>query len=318
MRDHILLKELSQARLAAGWSRATLARRCGVTTQTIKRLEGGIGSVPTLVAVMAALDFQLIGVGPGATLPDQLRRRRQKLGLSLHQLATRTSLSRATISSLERGGGSVRSLLRLLEVIAPKARRRAPERAYWGQGDKIDRDSRFTPPEFLESIYDAFGEIDLDPCAHPMSPVIARRRIMTCEGGDGLRDDWSGRLAFVNPPFSELLVWLRRAYAEWEAGHVETVVCLVPVRTDSSWFHSTLSAVADIFLLQGRVRFLDTIGGKQHTPFSLMLLTLGATDAQKARYAELVSGLWVIRASQGGMRTDGDQAAAREMPRLEN
>jgi transcriptional regulator with XRE-family HTH domain len=284
---------LRRARLAAGWSQRTLAQRIGCHTQKIKRLENGVGSVPTLVAVMEALDFRLTGVDPGKTLPQQLRHRRRKRSLSMDQVAARTGLSRTTIAAVERGGGSVTSLLRLLEMLAPKARRRAPERAYWGTGDKEDRDSRFTPADFLDNIYAAFGEVDLDPCAHRLSPVIAHRRIVLADGGDGLRDDWSGRLAFVNPPFSALLKWLRRAHDQWQAGHVETVVCLVPVRTDSAWFHETLSADADIYLLQGRVRFLDARGKGQHTPFSLMVLTLGASAEQKARYAELVPGLWM-------------------------
>jgi transcriptional regulator with XRE-family HTH domain len=273
-----------------------LAARINVEPQVVKRLEAGIGSVATLVAVKTALDFQLNGIGPGRTLGDQLQGRRLRKGVSLEALARRAKLSRATIASLEQGKGSVRSLLRLLAVIAPNARRRAKERAFWGAGDKFDRDSRFTPPDFLEHIYTAFGEIDLDPCAHLLSPVIAGRRIILSEGGDGLVDDWSGRLAFMNPPFSELLIWLKRAFAQWQAGHVETVVCLVPVRSDSAWFHETLSPVADIYLLQGRVRFLDSEGKGQPTPFSLMLLTLGASTEQRMRFASLVPGFWMTRA----------------------
>lgn len=244
---------------------------------------------------MTALDFHLIGLGPGRTLPEQLRTRRRKRSISLDEIALRARLSRTTVASLERGGGSVASLLSLLAVLAPRARRRAPERSYWGQGDKDDRDSRFTPPDFMDGIYTAFGEIDLDPCANLLSPVIAHRRILLSEGGDGLTDEWSGRLAFVNPPFSELLKWLRRAHDQWRTGMVETVVCLVPVRTDSAWFHNTLSADADIYLLQGRVRFLDSQGKGQHTPFSLMLVALGATGEEKARYEQLVPGYWLAR-----------------------
>jgi len=290
-----LIEELKLARRSAGWSQRTLAERIGADAQTIKRLEQGIGSVPTMIAVMTALDFRLTGLGPGMTLPEQLRNCRRKQSLSLDQLAARAGLSRATLASLERGGGSVASLLRLLAVIAPKARRRAPERSYWGHGDKSDRDSRFTPADFMADIYAAFGEIDLDPCAHLLSPVVARRRILLSEGGDGLVDEWSGRVAFVNPPFSELLKWLRRAHEQWQAGTVETVVCLVPVRTDSAWFHDTLSPDADIYLLRGRVRFLDARGKGQHTPFSLMVVTLGPTHEQKQRYAELVPGFWLKR-----------------------
>jgi transcriptional regulator with XRE-family HTH domain len=222
--------------------------------------------------MMAALDFQIVGLGPGQSLGEQLRGCRQKKGFSLELAAKRAGLSRATVANLERGGGSVRIFLQLLVVIAPQARRRAPERAYWGAGDKADRDSRFTPHDFMQHIYTAFGKIDLDPCAHELSPVIARRRIMLSDGGDGLVDEWSGELAFMNPPFSGLLVWLKRAHNQWETGNVNRVVCLVPVRSDSSWFHDTLSTVADIYLLQGRVRFLDTLGKGQPTPFSLMLV----------------------------------------------
>lgn len=290
-----MIEEMREARRAAGWSQQTLAKRLGVDSQSIKRLEKGVGSVRTLVMAMTALDFRLTGLGAGKTLHQQLRATRQRRSISLAELAARTGLSKTTIASLERGDGSVASLLRLLAVLAPRVRRRAPERAYWGQDQKDDRDSRFTPGDFMANIYEAFGDIDIDPCANAASPVIARRRILLDEGGDGLVDDWSGELAFVNPPFSELLKWLRRAHDQWRAGNVKTVVCLVPVRTDSRWFHDTLSADADIYLLQGRVKFLDVSGKAQHTPFSLMLVTLGATPRQKQRYAGLVSGFWLAR-----------------------
>lgn len=290
-----MIEELRLARRSAGWSQGTLADRIGVDAQAIKRLEKGVGSVPTLLAAMKALDFRLTGLGPGTALPEQLRDRRHKRSLSLDQLASRTKLARGTIVSLERGGGSVASLLRLLAVLAPNVRRRAPERAFWGQGDKDDRDSRFTPVDFMANIYAAFGEVDLEPCGHILSPVIAHRRIVVSQGGDGLVDDWSGRLVFLNPPYSALLTWLRRAHDQWHAGKVETVVCLVPVRTDSPTFHDTLSADADIFFLRGRVRFLNSQGKGQHTPFSLMVLALGATADQKEKYAELAPGFWQER-----------------------
>ena len=290
-----MIEELKAARRSAGWSQRTLAERIGVDAQTIKRLENGVGSVATLVTVLAALDFQLTGLPPGRTMAARLQAGRHRRSLSLDKVAARAGMSRVTISNLESGGGSVASLLRMLQVVAPNIRRRAPERAYWGEGDKEDRDSRFTPPEFMANIYAAFGEVDLDPCAHLLSPVVAHRRILKSEGGDGLVEAWSGRLAFVNPPFSELLIWLQRAYDQWRAGKVETVVCLVPVRTDSTWFQTTLSAVAEMYPLRGRVRFLDSKGRKQSTPFSLMVLTLGATEEQQARYAEIVPGYWLMR-----------------------
>jgi len=288
-----LLEELREARRSSGWSQRTLANRLGVDAQTIKRMEKGVGSLATLVAAMSALDFRLTGLGSGKTLPEQLTARRRERSLSLEKTATKTGLSRRTIASLERGGGSIASALRLLAVLAPNARRRAPERSYWGQGDKEDRDSRFTPSDFMDCIYAAFGAIDLDPCANLLSPVVARRRILLSEGGDGLVEEWSGDVAFVNPPFSALLKWLRRAHDQWRAGNVKTVVCLVPVRTDSAWFQETLVSDAEIYLLKGRVRFLNAQGKGQHTPFSLMMLTLGASTESKACLAEMIPGRWM-------------------------
>lgn len=289
----MLVTALIDARRSIGISQTALAARIGVAPLRIKRLERGIGSVATLTAAMAAVDFRLTGLAPGKDLGAQLRACRLRRGLTVVEVAARAKLSRTTIVSLERGGGSIASLRRLMAVVAPKARRRAQERAYWGEGDKADRDVRFTPPEFLAKVQDAFDPIDLDPCGHRLSPVAAKRRILLEEGGDGLVDDWSGRLAFVNPPFSEMLRWLRRAHDQWSCGNIDSVVCLVPARTDARWFHEVLSVDADIFFLQGRVRFADIRGKSQHTPFALMLVALGTSPEQQARWSAVAEGFWL-------------------------
>jgi transcriptional regulator with XRE-family HTH domain len=289
----MLIAALVEARRSSGVSQNALATRIGVPPQKIKRLERGVGSAETLAAAMVATDFRLTGLGPGKTLAAQLRACRRRRGWTMEEAALRAKLSRTTLAGLERGGGSVASLRRLLAVLAPQARRRAKERAFWGEGDKADRDVRFTPAAFLAKIHDAFGPIDLDPCGHRLSPVVAKRRILLEEGGDGFVDDWSGGLAFVNPPFSEMLRWLKRAHDQWSRGNVGSVVCLVPARTDARWFHDTLRLAADIFFLQGRVPFADIRGKSQHTPFALMLVALGTSPGQRARWAEIAEGFWL-------------------------
>lgn len=297
-------------------SQTALAARIGVPLQKIKRLERGVGSVETLAAVMTATDFRLTGLGPGNTLGEKLRASRLRRGWTLEKAASRARMSRTTLAGLERGDGSFASLLRLLTVIAPKARRRAMERAHWGEGDKADRDVRFTPPEFLAKINDAFGAIDIDPCGHALSPVVAKRRILLEEGGDGFVDDWSGGLVFVNPPFSETLRWLKRAHDQWSRGNVGSVVCLVPARTDSRWFHETLTVEADIFLLLGRLPFADIRGRSQHTPHSLMLVAFGSSTEQRARWAEIAEGYWMARSRGSASLPDRpvvDDDAARDI-----
>lgn len=312
----MLIAALVEARRSSGVSQTTIAARLGVPLQKIKRLERGVGSVETLAAVMSALDFRLTGLGPGDTFGAKLRASRLRRGWTLEKAASRAGISRTTLAGLERGGGSVASLLRLLTVIAPKARRRAMERAHWGEGDKADRDVRFTPPEFLAKVHHAFGAIDLDPCGHALSPVVAKRRILLEEGGDGFVDDWSGGLAFVNPPFSQTLRWLKRAHQQWSCGNVGSIVCLVPARTDSRWFHETLTVEADIFLLLGRVRFADVRGRSQHTPFSLMLVAFGTSAEQRARWAENAEGAWLARSGGFASLPDRpvvDDDAARDI-----
>jgi hypothetical protein len=151
----------------------------------------------------------------------------------------------------------------------------------------------------MAHIYEAFGPVDLDPCAHEYSPVVASRYIRLSDGGDGLAEPWTGNLVYVNPPYSRLLVWLRRAHDQWRAGNARTILCLVPVRTDSALFQEVLSLDADIYLLKGRVPFLDTKGRAQHTPFLLMLVALGTTLGQRARFAQMVPGIWMARSADG-------------------
>ena len=88
---HILLNELHGARRPSGLTRSALGARVDADAQTIKRLEAGIGTVGTLIAVMAALDFHLTGIGPRASLPEQLRKRRLKLSLSPARMALRAN-----------------------------------------------------------------------------------------------------------------------------------------------------------------------------------------------------------------------------------
>jgi transcriptional regulator with XRE-family HTH domain len=304
-RRQILIQQLKAARRSSGLTQQELAARLGIDPQAVGRMERGVGSVGTLVRAMRVLDFRLAGVGRGSTLPEQLRANRLGRSLSLREASVRAGMSRTTLAGIERGDGTIASLLRLVAALAPRARRRAQERVYWGEGDKRDRDSRFTPADFMSHIHAAFGEVDLDPCGHRLSPVVARRRILLDEGGDGLVEDWSARLVFVNPPFSELTRWLERAHGEWRVGRAGTVVCLVPVRTDSALFHDRLSSDADIYLLRGRVRFLDPQGKAQPTPFSLMLMTFGSDPIQRNTLAASLPGLWLTRKEDHGRGRSG-------------
>jgi site-specific DNA-methyltransferase (adenine-specific) len=66
----------------------------------------------------------------------------------------------------------------------------------------------------------------------------------------------------MNPPYGRSIkLWLAKASREAAAG--ATVVCLLPARTDTTWWHEYCSA-AEVRFLRGRIRF----GGcKSGAPF---------------------------------------------------
>jgi transcriptional regulator with XRE-family HTH domain len=280
-----LLRELQKARSEKGLSQSVLADRIGVPRLTITRLEAGSGSIQTLLAVMAALEFRISGVARGSTLPQQIRARRERFKLTRDDVASRTGLDPRTIEAVEQGRGTVRSLLALLNEIAPRAKKSDPPRASWAYDPRglEERDKRFTPGWFLAHIVEAFGSIDLDPCAHPNSAVRACRRIILPE--NGLTASWHGHgLTYINPPFSGVAKWMARAADAWDNREVQKIVMLVPGRTDSPVFQQRISRNADVLFLAGRMRFESPEGLAWAAPFSLMVAVWGAADSEIERF----------------------------------
>lgn len=69
----------------------------------------------------------------------------------------------------------------------------------------------------------------------------------------------------MNPPYGrEIGKWVRKAY---ESGAL--VVCLLPARTDTSYFHDYILGKAAIRFIRGRLRFE---GGKYPAPFPSMIV----------------------------------------------
>ncbi len=74
---------------------------------------------------------------------------------------------------------------------------------------------------------------DLDVCATGENAKCDR--FFTRED-DGLAQAWTGRV-WMNPPYGRMIgEWMRKA---WESSQTtaELVVCLVPARTDTRWWH---------------------------------------------------------------------------------
>ena len=73
----------------------------------------------------------------------------------------------------------------------------------------------------------------------------------------------------MNPPYGrEIGHWIEKAYREREA----LVVCLIPARTDTKYWHEYCMKANEIRFISGRVKFGD---GCQPAPFPSCLVVFG-------------------------------------------
>lgn len=84
---------------------------------------------------------------------------------------------------------------------------------------------------------------------------------------DALKIDWNhnsrGRPIWLNPPYGRTIKdWMRKAHSVAQAGG--TVVCLVPARTDTAWWHDYCINAYEIRYIRGRLKFG---GQKNSAPF---------------------------------------------------
>jgi len=104
-----------------------------------------------------------------------------------------------------------------------------------------------TPKEVYDDLNARFN-FNFDPC--PLGGGI-----------DGLNIYW-GERNFVNPPYSQLRAWCKKAYEESLKGKL--VVMLIPSRTDTKAWHDYCMKADEIEFIKGRLKFG---GAKNSAPF---------------------------------------------------
>lgn len=98
-----------------------------------------------------------------------------------------------------------------------------------------------TPASLFDPLNAEFG-FTLDVCATAENSKC--KHFFTVQG-DALSMRWAG-VCWMNPPFGSQGKWVRKAYLEAHLG--ATVVCLLPARTNTGWWHD--------YCLNGEVRFI--------------------------------------------------------------
>lgn len=96
---------------------------------------------------------------------------------------------------------------------------------------------------------------------------------------DGLQQEWQG-VCWMNPPYGRVIgEWVKKAYESSLKG--ATVVCLLPARTDTKWWHEYCMK-GEIRLVKGRLKFGD---GKNSAPFPSAVVIFGSKAKQNSLIA---------------------------------
>jgi phage N-6-adenine-methyltransferase len=135
--------------------------------------------------------------------------------------------------------------------------------AFHQPGGQSDSDEWATPADFFGR-YDRLYRFTLDVCATPENARCAR---FFTKQENGLQQTWAPERCWMNPPYSDVKAWMHKAYQESRDGAL--VVCLLPSRTGTFWFHE-YAAKGQIEFLRGRLKF----GGSDlNAPFESMVVT---------------------------------------------
>jgi transcriptional regulator with XRE-family HTH domain len=174
-----------EARRAEGMTQLTLAIAAGFGLAAVRGVEGGIGRITSLNAVLRALGLEIRGrnlmaghVGPALALA----RKRRKV--SRRQLARALNVSRNTLASVESGGGSMAELESYGAAVGAGlylAKVGEAKPFFVNAGNSSSHHGWETPSELSVSLSEAVGGFDLDPCnesptCQSQSPCSADRQ----------------------------------------------------------------------------------------------------------------------------------------------
>lgn len=118
-----------------------------------------------------------------------------------------------------------------------------------------------TPKEIYSDLDREFS-FNFDPCPYPRSDF------------DGLNIEWKS-CNFVNPPYSETGLWVKKAIDEYKKG--KTVVMLLRLDASTIWFRS-LIPIAEIRLFDDRLHFVNEEGiGSRSDHASILAVMNGSS-----------------------------------------
>lgn len=155
-----------------------------------------------------------------------------------------------------------------------------------------------TPQDLFDSISKEHGPFDLDVCA---TADNAKCSCFFTKDQDGLSKTWAPSTCWMNPPYGrEIGKWIKKAYEESMKG--AKVVCLVPARTDTAWWHDYVLKSNGVLFLRGRVKFGNS---RNSAPFPSAVVVFGGAKGKGHRRIyrpRLVGGQLLVTPKEGRVK----------------
>jgi phage N-6-adenine-methyltransferase len=134
-------------------------------------------------------------------------------------------------------------------------------------------------PQWLFDLMDQEFHFQVDAAASPdnnKTPISIGYDSLTINWVE-----WFGSVEFwLNPPYSKIAAFMKKAYDESQKG--ATVVCLIPARTDTRYWHDYVMKAHEIRFVKRRVSFYGKIkvpGQPKDTPKDQIKYMMGWAPA---------------------------------------
>ena len=126
-----------------------------------------------------------------------------------------------------------------------------------------------TPDKVFKYADRKYGPFDLDAAATRENAKVAR---FLSPAEDALSVPWHATRVWLNSPYARGItgLWLKKAHEEAIRG--VKVCCLVPVRSDTKYWHAYVIPFATVEYIKGRIQF---VGAPRPAPFPSALVTFG-------------------------------------------
>ena len=140
----------------------------------------------------------------------------------------------------------------------------------WSANDK------WSTPSWLVDLLDQEFHFTLDAAAIPENAKCDRFFSPT---EDGLQQDWSNEVVWLNPPYNkqEIGKWVEKAYIE-STTHNAVVVMLIPMWNGYAWWDEYCVKRGEIRFMQGTVSFTGYGKTKGHYDLAVVIFRPGQTS----------------------------------------